>query len=344
MKKQWKKLFVLVCMLAMGMMLGVSASAASKGSVSASAGVSASGASTIKCYLIGNSNVKVYSDSSFTRQCGTVFPSDEITLLSATSSYSWISYPISGGRTKKGYIRNSAIVTAVSGYVYTAKGKVLAYRRPNGAYYGYIAAGDRVLVLGTWGNYTQVRYPVSTGYKLAFVRTSDVNTWIKGKGNTQSPSSLSSPVPSGAKFSRKTWDGNGYWYHDINRGIYYGMPVYAIADGVVTYKQAYRSYSGTKYLTSYGNYIEFRSNDGVYAAKYCHLSAFRGASQWIPTSRSKRVSGSSGTYAIGSRSVRRGEVIGYIGTSGNSSGTHLHFELRKNGYRIDPTSVIGGLL
>ena len=124
MKKQWKKLFVLVCMLAMGMMLGVSASAASKGSVSASSGVSASAASTIKCYLIGNSNVKVYSDSSFTRQCGTVFPSDEITLLSATSSYSWISYPISGGRTKKGYIRNSAIVTAVSGYVYTAKGKV----------------------------------------------------------------------------------------------------------------------------------------------------------------------------------------------------------------------------
>ena len=64
MKKQWKKLFVLVCMLAMGMMLGVSASAASKGSVSASAGVSASGASTIKCYLIGNSgSFVVYIDN-----------------------------------------------------------------------------------------------------------------------------------------------------------------------------------------------------------------------------------------------------------------------------------------
>ena len=59
-------------------------------------------------------------------------------------------------------------------------------------------------------------------------------------------------------------------------------PVYAIANGKVTYKQAYRTYGGVKYLTSYGNYIEFVSSDKKYSAKYCHLSKFaNGVSQKI---------------------------------------------------------------
>ena len=155
--------------------------------------------------------------------------------------------------------------------------------------------------------------------------------------------SLLSPVPSGSKFSRKTQDGSWYGYHDINRNVSKGTEVYAIADGKVTFKQAYRTYNGVNKLTSYGNFIEFTSADGVYTAKYCHLNGFNGASQRISSSRTVQASGSTGVYNVGSRNVKRGDVIGYIGTTGNSSGVHLHFELRKNGARIDPTSVIGGL-
>ena len=56
------------------------------------------------------------------------------------------------------------------------------------------------------------------------------------------------------------------------------------------------------------------------------------------------MSGSNGTYTLGTKSVKKGDIIGYIGTTGNSSGIHLHFEIRKNGNRIDPTSVIKGLI
>lgn len=152
-----------------------------------------------------------------------------------------------------------------------------------------------------------------------------------------------SPVPSGSKFNRKTWDGDWYGYHDINVNVNSSTPVYAITDGTVTYKQAYRIYGGVKYLTSYGNYIEFTSADRVYTAKYCHLSSFEGVNLTIPSSRTRRASGSSGRINLVTKNVKKGEVLGYIGTTGNSSGLHLHFELRKNGSRIDPTTVITGL-
>lgn len=155
---------------------------------------------------------------------------------------------------------------------------------------------------------------------------------------------LQAPVPIGCKFSEKENDNGWYGFHDINRGVSTATPVYAIADGTVTYKQAYRIYGGVKKLTSYGNYIEFTSSNGVYQAKYCHLNQFVGNSRlYIQNYNTRQVKGSTGTYNCGSKSVRKGEIIGYVGTTGNSSGVHLHFELRKNNSRIDPVSVIAGL-
>ena len=106
MKKQWRKKLILACVLIMSMMFQLSASAASGR----------------RCYLIGTSNVTVYSDSGLTRRYGSVFPSDEITVLYVTSSYCRISYPTSRG-SKTGYIPTSAILTATGGRVYTAKKK-----------------------------------------------------------------------------------------------------------------------------------------------------------------------------------------------------------------------------
>ncbi|MCF6526045.1 peptidoglycan DD-metalloendopeptidase family protein [Streptomyces sp. JJ36] len=84
----------------------------------------------------------------------------------------------------------------------------------------------------------------------------------------------------------------------------YGTPVKAATDGTVT----------TQWNSSYGNMMIVTAPDGT-ETWYCHLSSTR----------------------IRSGSVQAGDVIGYTGNSGNSTGPHLHFEVRPGGgSAIDP--------
>jgi len=89
-----------------------------------------------------------------------------------------------------------------------------------------------------------------------------------------------------------------------------GTPIYAAGDGVITY---YRWQSG------YGNKIEIQHVNG-YETAYGHLSRY--------------VDG----LGVGSK-VRQGQVIGYVGSTGQSTGPHLHFEILINGNLVDPLSV-----
>ncbi len=90
-----------------------------------------------------------------------------------------------------------------------------------------------------------------------------------------------------------------------------GTPVMAAADGRVTYAGR---------LGGYGNVIKIRHRDG-FLTLYAHLHKFR---------RGIR----RGKY------VKKGQVIGYIGSTGMSTGPHLHFGLYKNGRPVNPLGVI----
>ena len=90
-----------------------------------------------------------------------------------------------------------------------------------------------------------------------------------------------------------------------------GTPVHAAGDGVVIYAAR----AGT-----YGNLVRIRHSDG-YETRYAHLKSFR-----------------RGIHR-GSR-VKKGQVIAYVGTTGRSTGPHLHFELRKRGRAINPLRVV----
>ena len=131
-----------------------------------------------KGYSIGTGNTRVYSNTMLTNGYGWIYASDEVTINQITSGYLKVTYPVSRG-TKTGYIKPNTMLIKTSGWgTYTSRAKITTYKRPFGVSYGYISRGDQVRVIGTNGSYIQVKYPVSGGYKYAFIRNSDYNSYI----------------------------------------------------------------------------------------------------------------------------------------------------------------------
>ena len=92
-----------------------------------------------------------------------------------------------------------------------------------------------------------------------------------------------------------------------------GTPIQCAKDGIVTTSQ---------YNPSYGNYCIIYHGNG-YATLYAHMRA-------LPSVK------------VG-ESVTAGQVIGYVGTTGSSTGNHLHFELRINGQRASALDLYPNL-
>lgn len=99
-------------------------------------------------------------------------------------------------------------------------------------------------------------------------------------------------------------------HHGVDYAAPKGTPVHAIGDGVVI-KKGY--YGGA------GNMIKIRHNS-VYTTAYLHFSGF--------------VKG----IHVG-KFVKQGELIGYVGSTGLSTGPHLDFRFYKNGYAVNPLKV-----
>jgi murein DD-endopeptidase MepM/ murein hydrolase activator NlpD len=89
-----------------------------------------------------------------------------------------------------------------------------------------------------------------------------------------------------------------------------GTPIYAAGDGTVEKAQ---------WVSGYGRYVMLKHVNG-FETGYGHMNAF--AEGIKPGVR-----------------VRQGQIIGYVGSTGNSTGPHLHFEIKVNGRYVDPLSV-----
>ncbi|ELR68663.1 Peptidase, family M23 [Fulvivirga imtechensis AK7] len=88
-----------------------------------------------------------------------------------------------------------------------------------------------------------------------------------------------------------------------------GVPVYATADGEVVVSE---------HADDNGNYVKIKHSD-KYATQYAHLD--------------KR------TVSEGEK-VEKGQVIGYVGSTGKSTGPHLHYEVHENGEAVNPQPFI----
>lgn len=99
-------------------------------------------------------------------------------------------------------------------------------------------------------------------------------------------------------------------HHGVDYAAPQGSKVYASGDGVI--KMA-------KWYGGYGNFIAIRHNS-EYSTGYGHLKSF--AKGIRPGVR-----------------VKQGQIIAYVGSTGRSTGPHLHFEVIKNGKKVDPLKV-----
>ncbi|MDC0093060.1 peptidoglycan DD-metalloendopeptidase family protein [Alphaproteobacteria bacterium] len=103
-------------------------------------------------------------------------------------------------------------------------------------------------------------------------------------------------------------------YTKMHRGLDFaapsGTPVFAAGDGVVE-KAGWNG--------SYGKYIKIR-HTGTYKTAYAHLSSFHKS------------------IRIGKR-VLQGKTIGYVGTTGRSTGPHLHYEVLRNNRQVNPMKI-----
>jgi len=142
------------------------------------------------------------------------------------------------------------------------------------------------------------------------------NIWWNEKGESMRKAFLKAPL----KYSRIS---SGFSYarrHPVTRkvqphtGVDYAAPkgtqVMTIGDGVIT---------SMKYEGAGGNTVRIRHNS-VYSTAYLHLSKYAKG------------------LKVGQR-VRQGDVIGYVGSTGRSTGPHLDFRVWKNGSPINPLKM-----
>ena len=229
-------------------------------------------------------------------------------------------------------VKNNA--TPATYYVKTNGANLTVRSGPSTGYtsLGKLSNGTAVSVYSISNGWAKIKFGSGTGYVSAAYLS-------KTKPDNNNTTSYCKPVSVNSAYFRSKSDDNGWFgYHDVN-GVSIGTSVYAIADGTAQFRQSYRTDSSGKYLTSYGNSIKFTSSDGKTTAIYAHLNSFNGVSQEIPSTRTKAESGGT-VMVIASRRVSAGDLIGYVGTTGNSTGAHLHFELRINGTRVDPTEYV----
>lgn len=142
---------------------------------------------------------------------------------------------------------------------------------------------------------------------------------------TPTPTPVPNDPPSYDSNESFLWPLPGYGYGSITQyfgnnghkgldiGVPYGTPIVASRSGTVMVANNYDSWGD-----SWGYYVAIY-HDSTYSTLYAHMSsvaAYEG--QW----------------------VNKGDIIGYVGSTGNSTGNHLHFEVYQNGTRVNPSQFV----
>lgn len=131
------------------------------------------------------------------------------------------------------------------------------------------------------------------------------NATVVGTGTFQWPVA-SNYITSGFGYRNTGIPGASTYHPGFDIAANYGTPIYAADSGTVLFS-AYEQYG-------YGNYVTISHGNG-YTTIYGHMSQ---------------------RAVNAGQQVTKGQLIGYVGSTGISSGPHLHFEIRENGVAVTP--------
>ncbi|MBN1783935.1 MAG: M23 family metallopeptidase [Alphaproteobacteria bacterium] len=109
-----------------------------------------------------------------------------------------------------------------------------------------------------------------------------------------------------------SWEPNWRPHKGLDLSCSTGTPIYATGDGKVL---------SAGYAGGCGLAVQIEHDDGIHKTRYCHLSQMK---------------------VSNGQSVSRGTVIGLCGSTGNSSGSHLHYEVKENWYLKNPYKYLTG--
>lgn len=160
---------------------------------------------------------------------------------------------------------------------------------------------------------------VAEKQKLADEAEAAYEQWVQqnaSSGSGQCAEGFIWPLPGAGRVT--TEFGADQWVNGVFSSGHKGLDI-AIAGGT----PIYAAHNGTVVATTghwtYGNVVMIDNGDGI-ATLYAHMQ-------------------SAAIVSVG-ETVTQGQVIGYVGSTGNSSGNHLHFEVRVNGVRQNPRNYI----
>ena len=170
--------------------------------------------------------------------------------------------------------------------------------------YGFTPRQNEQLALLTGQEYTALWMTLLGGYVNSGGQIIEPDTDWVGTGIFAWPLPQSFTITSPFGYRKDPFTGEVTYHSGTDIAAPAGTPILAAADGTVTIANGTDLWGG-----SYGYYIKLDHGEGM-ETLYAHCSAI--------------------TVTAGQR-VRQGEVIGYVGTTGNSTGNHLHFEVWENG-------------
>jgi len=144
----------------------------------------------------------------------------------------------------------------------------------------------------------------TAGLGMGLTRQASLSEWVAA---TTAPTLWPVMGPITGPFGSRIdpFNGEGAFHSGVDISCRYGQPIMAPSDGVVTYAGFYSGY-GRMIVVDHGNGISTR---------YGHLSGFA---------------------VTDGQTLRKGQVIGYVGMSGRSTGAHLHYEVRIHDTPVNP--------